>query len=100
MANFLSSLLSLLRRLIGGGDASASPVSPPVEPAAPPEQKKYPLSPEVRAVLLAGHTLSDRVEIEQQIEQHEITGDRRYTIRYSCGFYVIDRGQIVGSGRE
>lgn len=45
MANLLSSLLSLLRRLIRGGDASASPVSPPIKPL--PLPKPAPSKPSV-----------------------------------------------------
>jgi len=85
LISFLRALLDRVRGRFRPPDSGDSPA-----PSAA-------LSPAVRQFILEGHSAQVRADLERQIE--EFAGLRSFTLKYPGGYYQIENGQIVGSGR-
>ncbi len=97
----MSKLLSFLKAVwawLTGPEPETTPA--PSAPVEDPEPGIQSISPGVLQFLLSGHTPEEQAALKRQIAMHEAAGETRYTLRYEGGYYRIDRGQIVGSGRD
>ena len=97
LATFLIAILDAIRALF-------SPTSPPDllaphDPGPPATPGPRPITPAVRAFVLAGHTRELQASLVEQIEQYAAAGATSFTLQYPGGYYVIRDGQVVGSGR-
>lgn len=97
----MSKLLSLLTAFWAWLTNSEPETTPaPSAPVEDPEPEIQSISPGVLQFLLSGHPAEEQADLKRQIAAHEAAGETRYTLRYEGGYYRIDRGQIVGSGRD
>ncbi|MFA5407374.1 MAG: hypothetical protein WC343_01225 [Bacilli bacterium] len=59
----------------------------------------YTMSDAVRQFVLHGLSTEDQTSVTRQIVDAEFSGEIKYTISYSDGWYRIEYGQIAGGGR-
>ena len=59
----------------------------------------YEMNDDLKRFLLTGESPTDRALIQAQIAAAEMSGQLKYEIQYSLGFYRIEYGLVASGGR-